>query len=158
MDGLHSLELWGRGSESHSRHGCLCEFIVFLLFCVGNGLATGWSPLQGVLTTVLVLRNRSERKCFTDALCLKEGAAGKRERENGVDVTRRTVISNNGFIAQLYRNKHIGNILKLMQVKSSYCVAYNIAYFTCLLTAIYRRIYFDFLSAEPLQRCGGKWI
>jgi hypothetical protein len=32
---------------------CLCAFIL----CVGRGLATGWSPVQGVLPTVYRLRN-----------------------------------------------------------------------------------------------------
>jgi hypothetical protein len=32
--GLRSLEHWDRGFESHSRHGCLCLFILFVLFCV----------------------------------------------------------------------------------------------------------------------------
>jgi hypothetical protein len=52
------------------------------LFCVcvvGSGLATGWSPVQGVRTTVLGLRNWSETKHFTDAPCSKVGATGKRE-------------------------------------------------------------------------------
>jgi hypothetical protein len=28
------LEHWGRGFEFHLRHGCLCAFILFVLFCV----------------------------------------------------------------------------------------------------------------------------
>jgi hypothetical protein len=52
------------------------------LFCVCVcGLATGWSPVQGVLPTVLRLRNWSETKRFTDALCSKVGATVKREKE-----------------------------------------------------------------------------
>jgi hypothetical protein len=51
---------------------CLC------LFCVRIG--TGWSPIQGVLPTVLGLRNWSEIKRFTDVLCFKVGARRKRER------------------------------------------------------------------------------
>jgi hypothetical protein len=31
---LRSLEVWDRGFESHSRHGCLYAFILFVLFCV----------------------------------------------------------------------------------------------------------------------------
>jgi hypothetical protein len=56
---------------------CLRLFCV----CVGSDLATGWSPVQGVLPTVLGLTNWSERKRFTDALCSKVGATGKRERD-----------------------------------------------------------------------------
>jgi hypothetical protein len=30
----------------------VCVYSMFVLFCVGSGLATGWSPVQGVLLTV----------------------------------------------------------------------------------------------------------
>jgi hypothetical protein len=56
---------------------CLCLFYV----STGSGLATGTSPVQGVLPTVLGLRNGSETKRLTDALCSKVGATGKRERD-----------------------------------------------------------------------------
>jgi hypothetical protein len=56
---------------------CLRLFCV----CVSSGLETGWFPVQGVLPTVLGLRNWSETKRFTDALCSKVGATGERERE-----------------------------------------------------------------------------
>jgi hypothetical protein len=29
-EALRSLECWNRGFESHSRHGCLCAFILFI--------------------------------------------------------------------------------------------------------------------------------
>jgi hypothetical protein len=53
--------------------------------CVGSGLATGWSPFQGVLPTVLGLINWSEAKRFTDVLCSKAGATGK-ERESRMNI------------------------------------------------------------------------
>jgi hypothetical protein len=56
---------------------CLRLFCV----CICSGLVTGWYLIQGVLPTVLGLRNWSETKRFTDALCSKVGATGKRERE-----------------------------------------------------------------------------
>jgi hypothetical protein len=55
MNCLCSLERWARGFEYHSRHGCLyCVrlFCVCVVLCVGRGLATRWSPVQGVLPTV----------------------------------------------------------------------------------------------------------
>jgi hypothetical protein len=54
MNCLRSLALWDRGFESHSTHGCLCVrlFCVCVVLCVGSGLATGWSPAQGVLSSV----------------------------------------------------------------------------------------------------------
>jgi hypothetical protein len=59
----------------------VCVYSLLVLSCVGSGLATGWSPIQGVLSTVLGLRHWSETKCYTDALCFKVGATGKRERD-----------------------------------------------------------------------------
>jgi hypothetical protein len=53
MNRLRPLEHWDRWFESHSGHACVCVH----LFCVGSGLATGWSPVQGVLQTVYGLRN-----------------------------------------------------------------------------------------------------
>jgi hypothetical protein len=34
MNRLRPLEHWDRWFESYSRHGCLCVFILFVLFCV----------------------------------------------------------------------------------------------------------------------------
>jgi hypothetical protein len=34
----------------------VCVYSVFVLFCVGRGLATGWSPVQGVLPTVYTIK------------------------------------------------------------------------------------------------------
>jgi hypothetical protein len=31
---------------------CVCLFCVCAVLCAGRGLATGWSPIQGVLPTV----------------------------------------------------------------------------------------------------------
>jgi hypothetical protein len=31
---------------------CVCLFCVFVVLCVGSGLATGRSPVQGVLPSV----------------------------------------------------------------------------------------------------------
>jgi hypothetical protein len=33
MNCFRPLERWDRGFESHLRHGCLCAFIMFVLFC-----------------------------------------------------------------------------------------------------------------------------
>jgi hypothetical protein len=78
MNSLRSLEHWDRGFESYSRHGCVFAFIVLLCSsCVGSGLATGWSPVQGILPTVLGLRNWNETKRFTDAPC----GSNRKERD-----------------------------------------------------------------------------
>jgi hypothetical protein len=46
------------GFESHLSYGCLCAFIL----CVGSGLATGWSFVQGVLSIVYRLGNWKANK------------------------------------------------------------------------------------------------
>jgi hypothetical protein len=45
------------GIESHSRHGCLCVCVCVL----GSGLVKGWSPIQGVLPTVLDYESEVKR-------------------------------------------------------------------------------------------------
>jgi hypothetical protein len=52
MKCLRPLEHWDRKFESHSRCRCLSTFILFVWCCVGSSLASGWSPVQGVLPTV----------------------------------------------------------------------------------------------------------
>jgi hypothetical protein len=59
----------------------VCVYSVFVLSCVGRGLAACWSPVQGILPTVLVLRNWSETKRFTDSVCSRVVAIGEREIE-----------------------------------------------------------------------------
>jgi hypothetical protein len=51
---LRSLGSRDRRFESHSGHGCLVFVYVcaFFCLCTGKGLATGLSPVQGVLPTV----------------------------------------------------------------------------------------------------------
>jgi hypothetical protein len=50
---LRSLEHWDRGIESHSRYVYVCLYSVCVVLRVGSGLTTGWSPVQGVLPSVL---------------------------------------------------------------------------------------------------------
>jgi hypothetical protein len=45
---LSPLEHWDHRFDSHSKHGCLCAFIL----CVRSGLALGVAAVQGVLPTV----------------------------------------------------------------------------------------------------------
>jgi hypothetical protein len=44
--------------ESHSRHACLFVrlFCVCVVLCVGSDLETGWSPVQGVISTVYKIK------------------------------------------------------------------------------------------------------
>jgi hypothetical protein len=60
----------------------VCVYTKFVLSYVGRDLATGWSPFQGVLPTVIGLGNWSKTKRFTDILCSKSGSIRKeRERD-----------------------------------------------------------------------------
>jgi hypothetical protein len=53
MNRLRPFEHCGSGFEFHSRHVCLCAFIL----CVERGLETGWSPVHGVLPIMYRLGN-----------------------------------------------------------------------------------------------------
>jgi hypothetical protein len=62
MNCLRSLESWDRVFEPHSRLGCLWDvcvllFCVCVVMCVGSGLATDLSPVQGVLATVYRIKD-----------------------------------------------------------------------------------------------------
>jgi hypothetical protein len=67
MNCLPPLERWDRGFESHSRQVCLPAFIL----CVGERPCEGLIPGTRSRTDSLRLRNWSETKRFTDALCSK---------------------------------------------------------------------------------------
>jgi hypothetical protein len=69
MKCLRLLEYWGRAFEFDSRHGCLSTFILFLLSRVGSCLTIGLIPHPRNPTDWRRLRNWSETKRFTDALC-----------------------------------------------------------------------------------------
>jgi hypothetical protein len=57
MNSLHPLKHWGRGFQSHSRHGCfLCIHSVFVLSCVCSSLAKGSCPTQGVLPILYMIK------------------------------------------------------------------------------------------------------
>jgi hypothetical protein len=42
------LERWDNEFKSHSRYGCLCVRLFCVVVCVGSGLATSLSLVQGV--------------------------------------------------------------------------------------------------------------
>jgi hypothetical protein len=59
----------------------VCVYSMFVLSCIRSGLTTGWSPVKGILPTVLGWRNWSETKRFTDA---PKWEQQERERERGL--------------------------------------------------------------------------
>jgi hypothetical protein len=69
MKCLRQFKHWDCVFESQSRHGCLRLFCVCVVLRVGSGLAKGLIPHPRSQTSCLRLRNWSERKRFTDALC-----------------------------------------------------------------------------------------
>jgi hypothetical protein len=79
MKCLRSLEHGFVGSNS-TQAMCVCVYSMFVFCC---SLATGWSPVQGVLLTVLGLRNWSKTKRFTDALCSKWEQQEKKKKKKG---------------------------------------------------------------------------
>jgi hypothetical protein len=55
MNCLLLLGRWNRGFEFHWRHGCLVCMLLFCVcdvLCLGRGLATSWSLVQGILPSV----------------------------------------------------------------------------------------------------------
>jgi hypothetical protein len=73
---MNRLRPLDRGFESHSRHGCLCAFILCLCCSVySRGLATSWSPVQGVLPTVYMIKKLQSGQSLT-----KGSRAIQRER------------------------------------------------------------------------------
>jgi hypothetical protein len=104
---------------------CLRLFCV----CVCSDLAKGWFSVQGVLPTVLWLRNRSETKRFTDALCSKGRASGKRERERvNAEFERCEICSTYRTGENMYRNlvwipeekRQLGLLVFSLQINITY--------------------------------------
>jgi hypothetical protein len=68
---LRLLERWDHRFESHSKNGCLYFvrlFRVYVVLCVGSGLETGWSLVQGVLPTVCSIKKLKKRPRSTRAV------------------------------------------------------------------------------------------
>jgi hypothetical protein len=54
-----------RGFESHTRHECLvgvCVYSVCVVLCLGRGLPTSWSLVQGVLPSVNDHETKKKKK------------------------------------------------------------------------------------------------
>jgi hypothetical protein len=43
---------------------CMCLFCVYFVLCLGRGLATSWSPVQGVLPTVYKIKKLKWNEAF----------------------------------------------------------------------------------------------
>jgi hypothetical protein len=58
-------------------------FAFILCLCVGSGLATGWSHVQGVLPTVYRIKKLKWNEAIMDDLCSKVRATGEGEGKRG---------------------------------------------------------------------------
>jgi hypothetical protein len=58
--GFDRSELWDRGFESLSKHGCMLSFFYIVLFSMGRGLVRGRSLVQRVLLKYLKVFTVSE--------------------------------------------------------------------------------------------------
>jgi hypothetical protein len=85
MNCLRSLGRWNRGFVSRSGHGylvCVCFFFcVCVVLCLGRGLATSWSLVQGVLPSLKVIMKLKEE-------VRSLGGCRASERQNGDLPTR----------------------------------------------------------------------
>jgi hypothetical protein len=55
---------------------CVRLFCVCVVLCVGSGLATGWSPVQGVLPTVYKLRSWKSGQVHKGCRAMHRGGGG----------------------------------------------------------------------------------
>jgi hypothetical protein len=104
MNRFRPLEHWDHGFESHSRHGCLCVclFCVSAVLCAGSRLATGWSPVQGVLPNVYRIKK------------LKNKPRSKRLWSHRESVSWRFVFGHFGFSEQISAIFSTRRALKLL--------------------------------------------
>jgi hypothetical protein len=77
---------------------CVRLFCVCVVLCVGRGLATGWSPVQGVLPTVYRSRNWSEMRVSRMPYA-PEGVTAVKKKRSEKSVQRTShVATNDKFI------------------------------------------------------------
>jgi hypothetical protein len=124
----------------------VCVYSVFVISCVGSGLAMASSPIQGVLPTFLGLRNWCETKCFTDALCSKVGARGGGGRQ-----TERDRVSKCAWITLPFITPNLQTLLFLLHnsILSHICI-YSNNKVHCWKSAYYKRNYCNKILSLPL--------
>jgi hypothetical protein len=100
---LRSLGSRDRGSNPTWMFGVVMRlFCVCVVLCLGRGLATSWSPVQGVLPSV------NEQETEKSALCSKGGTRGRKKIEANThdSVTTHPYPDHNSLVACLL-NKHM---------------------------------------------------
>jgi hypothetical protein len=65
---------------SNPTRGMAVFVCVYSMFVLGSGLATGLSPMQGVLADCLSIKKLKSNKAFRGCDVLQVGATGNRER------------------------------------------------------------------------------
>jgi hypothetical protein len=109
MNCLRSLEHWDLGFDFHSRHGCLCEFILCLCcsVCIKRP-CDRLIPRPRRPTESLTIMKLSETKRFTDALSSKEGTkevgVGRRERITIIKIVLKILqVDSDIFVTAFYQ-------------------------------------------------------
>jgi hypothetical protein len=82
---------------------CVSVFCVYVVLCVGSGLATGWSPFEGVLLTAYRIKKLKKRP-RSKGLKSHKGINGNRVNVSWKSlVSIATRIPGSGIIIQLYK-------------------------------------------------------
>jgi hypothetical protein len=103
---------------------------ILVCVCIGSGLTIRWSPVRGVLPTILGLRNWSETQRFTDVLCSKVGATGKRQLMNRTKISRSFLLATrptykNKKKIKLWKKIELPNAKKIYFIDRTNFFAYN---------------------------------
>jgi hypothetical protein len=93
---LCPLGHWDRGFKSHSKHGCLCAFFLFVLSCLGSSLAIGSTPVQGVLPTVYRIKKMKSGQGTKGYKDIEKG-----KRENAIFLLLRLFTSYRNYLKTL---------------------------------------------------------
>jgi hypothetical protein len=114
---------------------CVRVFCVYAVLCIGSGLATGWSPAQGVLPTVYSIEKLKKRPRFKELHNLRVRDRRKKRCgiplgffPTGISVTGSVCISHLSHWYLMYHSSHIcrfdhsSTILRIVQITKILCI------------------------------------
>jgi hypothetical protein len=90
----------------------VCVYSVFVLSCVGSGLATGWSPVQGVLPTVSKIQTL-ELINSEWVQARESNQSSKREKKIVLSYLQFSLVSRHFTVARILHMRAAGCILHL---------------------------------------------